>query len=461
MELYKIALAAYIPLAFFLMLDRKPGRGFTIAVLGGIMLLPSGRSLVFSGLPEIDKIVAVVLGVLLGTVVFHFDTITKLRLRWYDALFALLMGSVVLTSVSSGKGAYDGLSSAARELLTFAIPVLLARIHLRTPEAWRCFLLGVVWASVLYLPMLVWEARMSPQLHTQVYGYFPHVFAQAAPRMGLWRPVVFFGHPLYLARFYAFAAFLALLPMRPDLKKLSSQFGPIVFLAPLLGLLITQSVGPYMMFALLCGLYLVISVQPRVAFVPAAGAVLWVTMIFAGYQPMYGVVRIFEMISPARAHSLQYRLDALQEYRGNIVRKPLFGHGGWKAGRIEGRATDSAALIHSLRYGFVGAGIIYGWWLCALVTLVALLNITRGSPLGRYAAAAAALLPVCLMMVAVDQALDPHVIAIVSGGLAIDSAMRALMRQRPFMMAARPMTTPTGRPEPARPRAGNRRRAAW
>ena len=59
---------------------------------------------------------------------------------------------------------------------------------------------GLVVAGLIYsLPML-FEVRMSPQLHTWIYGYFPHSFGQQM-RDGGFRPVVFIGHGLGVAFF--------------------------------------------------------------------------------------------------------------------------------------------------------------------------------------------------------------------------------------------------------------------
>src|SRR5262249_17421221 len=58
----------------------------------------------------------------------------------------------------------------------------------------------LVIAGLLYsLPML-FEIRMSPQLHTWIYGYFPHSFSQQM-RDGGFRPIVFMGHGLLVAFF--------------------------------------------------------------------------------------------------------------------------------------------------------------------------------------------------------------------------------------------------------------------
>lgn len=47
---------------------------------------------------------------------------------------------------------------------------------------------------------MLYEVRLSPQLHRIFYGYFPHSFAQQV-RGGGFRPVVFLQHGLWVAFF--------------------------------------------------------------------------------------------------------------------------------------------------------------------------------------------------------------------------------------------------------------------
>src|SRR5262249_42632755 len=87
-----------------------------------------------------------------------------------------------------GVGHYDALSSTIAQFIFF-MPFLLGR-HILTSAAHNKDVLRVlVIAGLAYsLPML-FEVRMSPQLHTWIYGYFPHSFGQQV-RGGGFRPVV-------------------------------------------------------------------------------------------------------------------------------------------------------------------------------------------------------------------------------------------------------------------------------
>ena len=63
-------------------------------------------------------------------------------------------------------------------------------------------------AGLCYSVPMLFEVRMSPQLHTWIYGYFPHSFVQQM-REGGFRPVVFLGHGLLTAFFIMSAAVAA------------------------------------------------------------------------------------------------------------------------------------------------------------------------------------------------------------------------------------------------------------
>ena len=70
---------------------------------------------------------------------------------------------------------------------------------------------------VYSLPML-FEIRISPQLHRWVYGYFPNDAFVQQMRGGGFRPVVFFPHGLALALFTAIALLCVFIVMRARLR---------------------------------------------------------------------------------------------------------------------------------------------------------------------------------------------------------------------------------------------------
>ena len=81
---------------------------------------------------------------------------------------------------------YDSASALGQQLFLM-LPFFLAREILRSEAAIREILLALVIAGGIYALPMLWEVRFSPQLHTQLYGFFQHDFAQAM-RDGGFRP---------------------------------------------------------------------------------------------------------------------------------------------------------------------------------------------------------------------------------------------------------------------------------
>lgn len=416
---FQAALVAWILVSMLLMADRDNARGFSLAVVLGMLILPAGYDMNLPGVPDLEKDNVAGIGILLGTIVFHPHLFDRFRLSILDFLLLFVMLATIVTSYLGNFGMYDGVSRSTGFLLNFVLIVFLARIHLGTPRSLRVFLLTLFLASVAYAPLALWEFRMSPQIHTQLYGYFQHVFQQHF-RGGFWRPIICFSHALALGRFFAFTAFLGALPLRHDLIRIFGGWGGLLFLAPLLGLALSQSLGPYFMFVLLCVGYAAVRRQPWTAYVLPVAAFVWAAFVFMGFKPGYEVVENVETFEPQRAQSLNYRLEALQEYRSVVLFRPWFGYGGWGQGRIEGRATDSQLLIQLIRGGFVTAAAYFCWWFVALRTALRVKRRTHGTVLARRALAIAVLCSVSLAVTVIDAALDLHLIIAVSALLPID-----------------------------------------
>src|SRR5262249_33639153 len=95
---------------------------------------------------------------------------------------------------------YDAFSDAMATFI-FLLPFFLGRQLLRNSADNEQILRVLVIAGLFYsLPMLL-EIRMSPQLHTWVYGYFPQGGFHQQARDGGYRPAVFLGHGLIVAFF--------------------------------------------------------------------------------------------------------------------------------------------------------------------------------------------------------------------------------------------------------------------
>ncbi len=431
---FELALVGWLVFGTLLMIQRDNAKALTLNYVLANMILPSAVEIDVPILPALNKTSVVIASGFIGTIIFHPQVFNRLRLRWFDLLVPLVFCCTIMTSVRNGFGLYDGLSNMLDDLVYTAFGYALMRMHISSPRALRSMLTTTVWCSVAYVPFALWEFRMSPQIHSTLYGYFQHVFAQHY-RNGLWRPVVCFSHALALGRFFALCAFLALFPLRKHLAR-QMPFGQWAFLAPLLGVVISMSFSPMLLFAGYSGMYILCTRMKAVwinwAF-PIV-AYVFIAMIFLGSNPLSWTVDLFASISVERAESLQYRIDALEEYRENIVQKPIFGWGGWGSGRITGRATDSAILIRSLSKGIFGACLMYAFYFFHIAVAQDLARRTRGTPIGPECLAMAVVIPLAISLNSIDQGMGPQVGFMMAAAISLQVAVR---RAGPLAFATR------------------------
>ena len=423
MQIHIIVLVLWMAISFLLMMDRNRARGYSIAILGAVMLLPSGAGIELSGFPDLEKISVAVIGCLFGTAVFQFNTLMRFRPCKSDFLLVLALCSIILTSLVNKLGLYAGVGAALAECFKFVFLVFLARLHLSTPRALRTFLYVFLFCAVCYVPLVALEWRFSPQSHYIFYGYFQHEFSQFK-RWGFFRPVGFFPHALDLGRFLAFAAFLAALPLRRELGRVFPM-GHWLFVPLMSALLLTMSFGPYIIFGVLCAMYYLLQKRAWLAYVPPVIAMVLVALLLAGFNPFSPGLKVVNFISTERGLSLQYRIDTLVDYSGFIMKQPVLGYAWWAPLDHEMRATDSQLLIRMLKHGMLCAGLLYAWWFCTLSAALRSAQRLRGSPHANEILALAALIPLCMALSTIDSALDPYLIVSASAMIGIDGALRS------------------------------------
>lgn len=253
---------------------------------------------------------------------------------------------------------YDSASALVQQVF-FMLPFFLAREALRTTEAMREILLALVIAGAIYALPMLYEVRMSPQLHTRIYGFFQHDFAQAM-RQGGFRPFVFMPHGLWVA-FFAVMVTLAA-AARARLAKPSEAGKRLLYVGFGFGLvIICKSMGPLLYALAFAPIILVL--KPRVHMLIATGLVSLVIAypLLRGAQlvPTDWLLAQVEDVNPDRAQSLGYRFDNEQSILDHVADKPLFGWGGWGRFMVYDPATgDSETVVDGQWIITIGQ---FGW----------------------------------------------------------------------------------------------------
>jgi hypothetical protein len=239
----------------------------------------------------------------------------------------LVFGKLIMP----GLGLWDSINMIFYHITGIITPFIIGLSFIRTESDHKIFLKVFLGSALFYCMPVLWEVRMSPQLHADIYGFFPHSFAQQM-RMGGFRPVVFLGHGLLVAMFICLA-FLSsiILTKSKDLKK------PILTVLFLLVVLYLCKTWAAMIYGVVFGAILLIGghkVRFKVAILLASVFMLLPMLRAMDLIPTEAIVSKFAVYSEERASSLGYRFDNEEILLDKANTKSIFGWGGWGRNRV-------------------------------------------------------------------------------------------------------------------------------
>ncbi len=342
-----LVLLAWPFIALWLYQTRPVNQATLWTILGGYLLLPVGASIKLAeGIPQLDKISIPSLAALAGCFFFArrplrfsngFGLAEVLLLVLLISPFVtsqlnadpVMSGSVLLPAV----GSYDGLSATAAQFL-FIVPFFLGRQLLKRAGDIEEILRTLVIAGLVYsLPML-FEMRMSPQLHFWLYGYHPSQFVQQI-RDGGFRPTVFIGHGLTVAFFAMTTTVAATALWRTRTRAI--KMPPAAVTAYLVTILILcKSLGALIYGAIVLPLacFARPRLQVRLAVIFVIFALAYPLLRTADLIPTNYMLAAASSISAKRADSLQVRFDQEQQLLDKAQLRMFFGWGRYGRNRI-------------------------------------------------------------------------------------------------------------------------------
>jgi len=374
------------------------------SLLGGFLLLPSSFEVDPPFLPPFDKIGVTALATLMLCWVYGSHVPQPRRSILLYVMAGLLILAPLLSSLNNSEelralktsipGFYPltALKFCGRNLLMI-VPMYIGSRFLSSDYARSVLLKALPTAMIFYsLPML-FEIRMSPQLHRWVYGYFPHASFAQQIRGGGFRPVVFFSHGLALALFTALALLAAFVLVRCRERILGQKAALVA--AYLSGLLVLcKSLGPAIYTVLLAPVILLTRPRTWIKIACAASLVACAYPLLRnnGLAPTQLVTRAASVVSADRMKSFQMRVENEDALLAKANQKPLFGWGGWGRNRIYDKwtgqdisVTDGGWIIEYGCWGWVGYLALYGLLAVALLRAhratgkeVTPANLTRG-----------------------------------------------------------------------------------
>ncbi|WP_147114342.1 O-antigen ligase [Tateyamaria sp. syn59] len=241
------------------------------------------------------------------------------------------------------------------------IPMLLARKFFAHPEGQKLLLTAFCIGGLIYVPLAIFEARMSPQLNQWTYGFFAHLWSQHVRGDGF-RPIVFLSHGLMVALFMSTAMIISAGLARVHTGRLRTRFlmaTGVLFI----GLLITKSLGALVIALFLCPILLF---APRWVLLLITSVIVGIALLYpivrgTSLIPMETVLQLAAQVNPERAASLLYRLNFEEQLLARAQERPLFGWGSWGRdlylGNGEFAVPDgewTLVLSRSGWFGFIG-----------------------------------------------------------------------------------------------------------
>ena len=384
----QLALILWVPASFALFAVLRPAMAASVGLLGALLLLPARFSFNLQGFPDLDKDRLPVLAVFVACLTLAPARIRRPPPALLLAAFVLIGGSF-LTAITNAEpvafGAvylpplkiWDGVSFSGAALLDLLLPFFLGWTLYRKPRDLRDLLVLVTLAACIYSVPILWELRMSPQLHNIVYGYYPTGF-QGLKRYGGFRPVVFMVSPLQTALFIATCCIASVSLWRAG-ETLLMRFGRSsnrsgVPMGPISIYLLALLVASKSLAAAVygsVGASVLVFLRSRLV-VPLAVGLASIVLTYPLLRtldlfPTSLLVNAAANVNEERAQSLSFRFENEDILLRRAWEKIWFGWGSWRRNRvfdpISGRdisITDGYWVIVLGTRGILGCAATFG-----------------------------------------------------------------------------------------------------
>jgi len=314
---------------------KEPRDAVVLIVIGGLLFLPM-YSYNVPGLQVYNKTIAVAISVLIGETVSGSRRLIPLARSPLDLPMLLwCFISPFATSLSNGLGLYDGFSNMVMNFLTWGVFYWAGRRYFGDAASLRKLTLAIVAGGLIYLPLMAFEVRMSPQLSRIVYGFFPHSFLQHM-RYGGFRPIVFMQHGLMVALWSAVSAVTAYWLWRsrevPQFKNIPMALIAIMLIT---GTVFCKSVGAMILMTFGIAMFSIFnkSKSPKPFTVMLILPAMYIVARIANLVPLTAIEPLLERYFDAeRVQSAFTRLVEEDLFGARALLRPYVGWGGYRRG---------------------------------------------------------------------------------------------------------------------------------
>lgn len=365
-----LAIFAWVPIVILLCEKLPAQRAVILSFTVAWLFLPQ-TGYQFPGIPDLNKTSAASYGVLIAVFLYYArrfrfrENLLSFQIGWLDLPMLIWCVSPFVTSIVNGLGWYNGLSAVLTKTLTWGIPYFIGRIFLGNFTGLRQLAMGIFVGGLIYVPLCLFEVRMSPQLHRMVYGFHQGSFATTI-RYGGFRPNVFMQTGLEVGMWMMAATLIGFWLWRTGVIK--RLWGiPVSWLvaALLITFVLVKSTGAYIYLATGIGIFFAVKFFRTAVPVFLLSGLICSYLFFSAYT---GALSSNQVISPLanifnerRIESLEYRFKNENLLLDKVHERIIFGWGGWgrsqfviNEGERQKVVRDSLWIVAFSTYGTVG-----------------------------------------------------------------------------------------------------------
>lgn len=391
----------WIPISAIMFSQKEPRKAGFIAVIWGTMWLPELVAFDLPILPPIDKHVLVGMCAFVGLYLSSKERRDRMRLlRGVQMFFFIFVVGNVGTAFTNpetftygGALAWEGgprfpivnipalpqkefIAMSIQDFFKYVMPLGAGQMLVQSRDDAIVFLKSFVFACLVYVPLMLWEGMMSPQLHRQLYGYYSLNFAHNVRGDG-YKPVIMMKSGLGVAMF-EFVGLCGAITLARLKQKVSPTIpAGLAAMAILFALAVSRNVAVVVYAAAVIPVLWMMKArtQARIGFVLGIVFLTFPVTRAQGWFPTDEIVQFAtEKAGADRAASLAFRFDNEDILIEHTQEKPYWGWGSYGRNRrydpetgMDISVTDGEWAIHYSVRGAVGA---IGWfWLVGLPIL--------------------------------------------------------------------------------------------
>lgn len=383
-----------LPLAFYLVATRPPQKAAIQLAFIVTMWWPVSIWLKLPSVPQIEKDTWPYVCILLALLVLKPQKIFKakpgfgpefLQLvgllacvgTWKTNTDPLTYGSWVSINMP-GLDFNDAMSMGMDQLLKIGVPFFLGRALFKTIEDAEMAVKFLILSALIYIIPIAAELRLSPQVHTWIYGYPASRSFLQMLRWGGYRPLVCTTHGLALGILYCQITMLGFVFMRLKIKTVKQLTAKATAWTLLVVLILCKSTGA-ILFAVATAPLIAkgkLKTQMRVAVILAGLSLGYPVLKSQGWIPTDAIVDAISSINRDRALSVAFRFDNEKLLADKAQERYLFGWGSYGRNSIyhpvigkEMTIADGYWIILIGIRGFAGFMLAFGMGLAPVFLL--------------------------------------------------------------------------------------------